>query len=159
ARGIEAGKVPLTSFVRNERWTVWRQLSELMPEEGSFDPRRTLEGATAVVPSTDDVVSISRPARADEKHADDVFAGASNVREALLLLLSAAVQQGDATVALVHEVGVASASIVCAHGKNMFKFLGSETSLLDAMVLEAASGSGSVASRDTESSGHTLLKR
>jgi hypothetical protein len=159
ARGIEAGKVPLTSFVRNERWTVWRQLSELMPRGGALDPKRTLRSAAAMVPSTDDVASSSRPARADEKRADDVFAGASDVREALLLLLSAAVQQGDATVALVHEVGIASASIVCAHGKNMFKFLGAATSLLDPMVLEAASGSGAIVSRDPEASGHVLLKR
>ena len=29
ARGIEAGKVPLDSFVRNEAWTVWRPLSDI----------------------------------------------------------------------------------------------------------------------------------
>ena len=29
ARGIETGKVPLDSFVRNEAWTVWRPLSDI----------------------------------------------------------------------------------------------------------------------------------
>lgn len=29
ARGIECGKVPLDSFVRNEAWTVWRPLSDI----------------------------------------------------------------------------------------------------------------------------------
>lgn len=29
ARGIESGKVPLDSFVRNEAWTVWRPLSDI----------------------------------------------------------------------------------------------------------------------------------
>lgn len=29
ARGIEAGRVPLECFVRNEAWTVWRPLSDV----------------------------------------------------------------------------------------------------------------------------------
>ncbi len=29
-RGIEAGKVPLDCYVRNEAWTVWRPLSDLV---------------------------------------------------------------------------------------------------------------------------------
>lgn len=29
ARGLEAGRVPLECFVRNEAWTVWRPLSDV----------------------------------------------------------------------------------------------------------------------------------
>ena len=29
ARGIEAGKVPMESFIRHETWRVWRPLSEI----------------------------------------------------------------------------------------------------------------------------------
>lgn len=29
-RGVEAGKVPLDSYVRNEAWTVWRPLSDVL---------------------------------------------------------------------------------------------------------------------------------
>ena len=29
ARGVEAGKVPLESFVRHEAWKVWRPLADL----------------------------------------------------------------------------------------------------------------------------------
>src|SRR5262245_9310378 len=29
ARGIEAGKVPLESFIRHEAWTVWKPLAEV----------------------------------------------------------------------------------------------------------------------------------
>lgn len=34
ARGVEAGRVPLDSFVRNERWKVWRPLTDFTEAEG-----------------------------------------------------------------------------------------------------------------------------
>jgi hypothetical protein len=36
ARGIEAGMVPLDSYVRNEAWTVWRPLSDIMLVSGTL---------------------------------------------------------------------------------------------------------------------------
>jgi hypothetical protein len=43
ARGIESGKVPLDSFVRNEAWTVWRPLSDIarvsVPRPGVEPPK------------------------------------------------------------------------------------------------------------------------
>jgi len=46
ARGIEAGKVPLDSFVRNEAWTVWRPLSDiaLVTARDPAAPARPLGG-------------------------------------------------------------------------------------------------------------------
>src|SRR5262249_7993301 len=41
-RGVEAGKVPLESFVRNETWKVWRPLVDLV-EGGSLDDEESAE--------------------------------------------------------------------------------------------------------------------
>jgi GYF domain 2 len=53
ARGIESGKVPLDSFVRNEAWTVWRPLSDIalvtVASSSSEEPRegpQTGDGGT-----------------------------------------------------------------------------------------------------------------
>jgi hypothetical protein len=57
ARGIESGKVPLDSFVRNEAWTVWRPLSDIAmvsmvaSTTGAEPPKSgaaMLDGGTAV---------------------------------------------------------------------------------------------------------------
>lgn len=60
-RGIEAGKIPVDSYIRHEAWKIWRPLSELcvqtevkpidplgtplptaMPSHAGFDPRETV---------------------------------------------------------------------------------------------------------------------
>src|SRR4051794_30605682 len=58
ARGIEAGKIPLGSFVRHEGWKVWRPLVEVVgklqpprdpsppaPPAVQFEPAASLEPA------------------------------------------------------------------------------------------------------------------
>lgn len=44
-RGIECGKVPLDTFVRNEAWTVWRPLSDIatVTVAGSTPPSGALD--------------------------------------------------------------------------------------------------------------------
>src|SRR3954451_16775340 len=49
ARGVEAGKVPVESFVRHEAWKVWRPLRELA--EITDDDGMPVVGR----PSTDDI--------------------------------------------------------------------------------------------------------
>ncbi|MGK4008139.1 DUF4339 domain-containing protein [Sorangium sp. So ce1036] len=49
ARGIECGRVPLDSFVRNEAWTVWCPLSDIamVTVAGSAPPAGPLDEASA----------------------------------------------------------------------------------------------------------------
>lgn len=83
-RGVEAGKIPVESYIRHELWKIWRPLSELcvteapptldptnspiMPvplpppsETGSFDPRRTTMKPAVATP---------RPALAEQAAAE-----------------------------------------------------------------------------------------
>lgn len=166
-RGIEAGKVPLESYVRHEGWKVWRPLTELV-SEGPFDPRRTSRDLKAMhmarfapppPPSTDDVSSPARPTRPEEMLPDDAFAGSAGLPEALLLLLSAAVQRGEASAALVHEVREGGAMVVCAHGGRLFDVLGEHTSYLDPVLVAAASGTAVVSEPAPGAAGRAMLER
>lgn len=136
ARGVEAGKVPLESFVRNETWKVWRPLSELAvivdDERGPVIPEPP--------PSTDDIADVGRPSTPDDFLPQDAVDGAANNRDALLLLLSAAVARGGAEGAIIHEVHDDGAIAICAHGPNMFDVLGMRTKLLDPALVAAAAG-------------------
>ena len=71
-RGIEAGKIPVESYIRHEAWKIWRPLSELCIQQetkpidplgtplpmavpsnvGSFDPRRTVMQPAMAPPPT-----------------------------------------------------------------------------------------------------------
>jgi hypothetical protein len=135
ARGVEAGKVPLGAFVRHEQWKVWRPLVELAVfEDGPGDDLRPRE-------PTDDV---SEPGRLSAPVDGAVDAGpdseASARRDALLLLLTAAVARGGADVAIVHEIDEEGAVAVCVHGASRWEALGVRTPLLDPAVAAAATG-------------------
>jgi hypothetical protein len=167
-RGIEAGKVPLESYVRHEGWKIWRPLTELVTEEEPFDPRRTSRDLKPVhmaglvplpPPSTDDVCSPARPTLPEEMQPDDAFAGSADLPEALLLLMSAAVHQVEATTALVHEVREDGAVVVCSHGERLFDVLGERTSYLDPVLIAAASGTAVVSEPAPGAAGRAMLER
>ena len=86
ARGVEAGKVPLESFVRHEAWKVWRplaDLAEITDEDGM--PLRVRSSLT------DDISAHGgRPTQPEDFHPSDAVAGAADRRDAMLLLLAAA---------------------------------------------------------------------
>lgn len=100
-RGIEAGKIPVESYIRHEMWKIWRPLSELciqqeqkpidplgtplpMPfpsDQGSFDPRETtMKPAMTPLPPPVVAPELELPAAAPEPV---VVNGAATPLEAL----------------------------------------------------------------------------
>jgi hypothetical protein len=155
ARGIEAGRVPLESFVRHEAWKVWRPLAEIAEVTTAAPP--PVMPAPPV--STDDITLPGRPVRPDEQTPADAVACAADLREAMLLLMTAAVQRVCADAAVVHRVDDGGAVAVCAHGPRMFQVLGERTRLLDPVVVAAAAGHVVVAEPAPGPAGDALLTR
>lgn len=149
ARGVEAGKVPLEAFVRHEAWKVWRPLSELA-EIVHEDAQRL---------STDDISDIGRPSTPDDGLPGDALEGAADRREALMLLMTAALVRGSADAAIVHEIDDARAIAACAHGPRMFDVLGMRTPLLDPMIVAAAAGATVVAEPAPGPAGRAMIAR
>jgi hypothetical protein len=152
ARGVQAGKVPLESFVRNEAWNVWRPLNEVVIAESEISDRPTL-------PAQDDVVLAGRPSRPEDFTPADAIAGAADRHDALLLLLSAVVSQFRADGAVIHEMRGNCALAVCAHGPNMFDVLGQKTKILDPAIVAAAAGSLVVAEPIPGPAGKAVAER
>lgn len=155
ARGVEAGKVPLESFVRHEAWKVWRplaDLAEITDEDGlPLQPRTSL---------TDDISAQgARPTLPEDFHPSDAVAGAAHRRDALLLLLAAAVARGHADVAMIHQVRDTGAEAVCAHGPAVFEALGMRTRLLDPALLAAAAGVTVIAEPTPGPAGQAMIAR
>jgi hypothetical protein len=162
ARGIEAGKVPLEgSFVRHEAWKVWRPLSELAVVTADGPPPSESSRPTCPVPapSTDDITSPGRPVLYEELTASDALAGAADLRDALLLLLAAAVQRASADAAILYEVRDEGPVVVCAHGPDMFDALGEEVRFLDPDVIAAAGGAAVVAEPTPGPAGKAIIER
>jgi hypothetical protein len=155
ARGIEAGRVPLESFVRHEAWKVWRPLSDIAVVTTS--PRSA--AVPEATPSTDDITSPGRPATLQDSTPSDALAGAADLHDALLLLMSAVVLRTSAEGAIIHRVDDDGAVAVCAHGPQMFQVLGERTRLLDPVVVAAAAGNTVVAEPTPGASGQALLTR
>ncbi len=149
-RGIEAGKVPLESFLRHEAWKVWRPLTELAVVSHEPPPPP---------PSTDDITQPGRPAVAADMIPADSLSGAADLEDALLLLLSAAVHKTSSDAAIVHEVRDEGAVAVCAHGPAMFDVLGERARLLDAAVVAAAAGNVVVAEPSPGPAGQAVVDR
>jgi hypothetical protein len=134
ARGVEAGKVPLGAFVRHEQWKVWIPLSELAVIEG--------DGGEARQPS-DDIADGSSMDTLDGTARDETGFGAPNLavqREALALLMTAAVARGAADAAIVHELDEDGAVAVCAHGPCRWEVIGCRLPLLDPAIVAASTG-------------------
>jgi hypothetical protein len=150
-RGVQAGKVPLESFVRHEGWNVWRPLHEVVISESDLADHPTLPN--------DDVVLAGRPSRPEDFTPADALAGAADRHDALLLLLAAVVSQFQADGAIIHEVREKGAVAVCAHGPNMFDVLGTKTKILDPAVVAAMSGSLVVAEPIPGPAGEAVAER
>jgi hypothetical protein len=131
ARGVEAGKVPIDAFVRHEQWKVWRPLSELAVfEDGdAHSPRPEL---------TDDISEAGRTPL--PIGGGDLSSDPGSRRDALLLLMTAAVSRGGADAAIVHEIDDDGAVAVCAHGSSRWEALGIRTPRLDPAVVAASTG-------------------
>jgi hypothetical protein len=154
ARGVEAGKVPVESFVRHEAWKVWRPLGELA--EITDDEGMPVVGR----PSTDDIsVGAGRPSMPQDFLPSNAVIGAVDRRDALLLLLAAAVARGHAEVAMIHELNNDGAVAVSAHGPQVFEALGMRTKLLDPALIAAASGMLVLAEPTPGPAGQAIIDR
>jgi hypothetical protein len=153
ARGIEAGKVPMESFVRHEAWRVWRPLSELVDTEGSAVRR------IPPPPSTDDITLPGRPLRPDDLTGGDGLLSAADIYDALLLLLGAAVRRVAAEAALILEVRDEHAIVMCAHGTRLRDVLGQRIWLNDPVLVAARAGHAVLAEPSPGPAGLALLQR
>jgi hypothetical protein len=172
ARGVEAGKVPISSFVRHEAWKVWRplcEIAEITTEEGgpAYDVGRISYelGRVSIEPglvSTEDVFAATRTAAPGESAPSlpsNAPAEATDRRDALLLLLAAAVSRGHAEVAMIHEVADDGAVAVCAHGPQVFEALGLRTRLLDPALIAAAAGAVVISEPSPGPAGQAIVER
>jgi hypothetical protein len=145
-RGLEAGKVPLESFVRNETWKVWRPIVELV--EGGVGDRApvvdelTDDGAArrSFPPPANSQEEMQSSLRGDDMSPDEAIAGATDPKEAMLLLMAAVVREIGAHAALVHEAKDGGAVVVCAHGGDLFEGLGGRVTMSDPAVVAAFGG-------------------
>jgi hypothetical protein len=148
ARGIAAGRVPREAFVRHASWGGWRGLADLVEQDPSFDPRRTLSPLRApkreparqtldsidVVPDADDLAELV------DDTSEDAFDRAADVPEALLMLMAAAVKRSEADAALIHGTLANGAMVVCSHGPRMFELLGDRLPGFDPVLTAAKKG-------------------
>lgn len=142
-RGVEAGKVPLESFVRNETWKVWRPLVELV-EGGSHDDEdgadEIAHARRSVPPAASSQEEMQSSLRGDDMSPDEAIAGATDAKEAMLLLMAAVVREIGAHAALVHAAKDGGAVVVCAHGGNLFEGLGDQVTMSDPAIVAAFAG-------------------
>lgn len=146
ARGVEAGKVPLDAFVRHEQWKVWRPLAELA----------VFEDGERVSEPTDDVTDPGRTSIPSDTTASDI----SNARrDALMILMTAAVARGAADAAIVHEIDEEGTVAVCAHGRSRWEALGVRTPLRDPAVVAVSEGATVVVAPEPDAAGTSILGR
>lgn len=162
ARGVEAGKVPLGSYVRHEAWRVWRPLTELAVvsvDSAAPTPPYHPRPPETMPARMDDVTLPGRPVFPDEVMPSDALAGAADLDDALLLMLNAAVLRTHADVALVHVVRQGGAAVLYAHGPFARCVIGEATSLLDPVMAAASEGHTVVAEPSPGPAGSALLDR
>jgi hypothetical protein len=97
----------------------------------------------------------SRPTSVEES----AWRAASDLPEALLLLLADAVKQCNADVALLHDVRPDAAVVVCSHGPRMFESIGSKTLLSDPAITAARQGQTIVAEPGSAAVGRAIRGR
>ena len=147
-RGIAAGRVPPDAFVRHASWGSWRGLADLVEQEPLFDPRRTLtplraprkEPARETLDSIDLVEEVDDRVEPADETSEDAFARATDLSEALLILMAAAVKECEAEAALVHGVLPSGSVVVCSHGPRMFEVLGNKLPAFDPVLATAKKG-------------------
>ncbi len=160
-RGVGAGKVPLESFIRNETWKVWRPLVELV-EGGSNDDDDSDEIANArrsVPPAAASQEEMQSSLRGDDMSPDEAIAGATDAKEAMLLLMSAVVREIEAHAALVHAAKDGGAVVVCAHGGDLFEGLGDQVSMSDPAIVAAFAGNIIIAEPVAGPAGAVIRRR
>lgn len=67
-RGIEAGRVPLDSFIRHEAWKVWRPLADFAESSGVGEP--TVSGLSTLLDEDDIEVLSDSEVVAEERSSD-----------------------------------------------------------------------------------------
>jgi hypothetical protein len=177
ARGVEAGKVPISSFVRHEAWKVWRplcEIAEITTEDGapaydlgraSYEPgRMSVELISSELEdvATDDVFAAAWtavPREAARSCSSNASSEATDRSDALLLLLAAAVSRGHAEVVMIHQVEDDGAVAVCAYGPQLFEALGLRTRLLDPALLAAAAGTIVISEPSPGPAGQAIIER
>ncbi len=155
ARGVEAGKVPLEScFVRHESWKIWRGLSDLAADAPAAD----LEDESGVFSRSlrEDALAQGAPTVVG---AEVALADAADLQDALLRLLSTAVERCGADGAILHRVEGDAAIAVSAHGPAMFEVVGARTSLIDPVVMAAAAGLTVIAEPTPGPAGAAMIGR
>lgn len=100
----------------------------------------------------------SQPLIQDSETGDELQ-GATDLSEALLLLLNGLVRRTRSQVAILHRMADDGANAICAHGPNMVDFLGARTRLLDPAVVAAAGGHVVIAEPVAGSSGEATMQR
>lgn len=170
ARGIEAGRVPLESFVRHEAWKVWRPLAEIALVTGADDEPASdapdsaalsgeAEADAAGEPPTDDVASPGRPARLDEQSAADALAGSADLRNALGLAASEIARRVSAEALLVYALRGDEVVLLCAEGPAGDAGAVAPPRLLDPALVAAAAGCSVVAEPSPGPAGRAVLDR
>jgi len=162
ARGVEAGKVPAASFVRHESWKVWRPLSDLAEIISDDEPEHEtlkLYKSDMDRPSMEEIAMTGRPSSHGDSVPPTAEDNANERRDALLMLMTAAVARAHAEVAIVHEATDDGAIAVSAHGPQMFEALGLRTKLLDPALLAAAAGALVVAEPTPGPAGQAMIAR
>ena len=147
-RGITAGKVPREAFVRHASWGTWRGLADLAEQDPTFDPRRTLsplrppkrEPARQTLDSIDVVEDADDMIEASGETSGDAFDRASDLPEALLMFMAAAVKCSEADAALMYGTLANGATVVCSHGPRMFELLGDRVLGFDPVLVAAKKG-------------------
>jgi hypothetical protein len=89
----------------------------------------------------------------------DELEGATDLADALHLLLDSLVRHVRAEAALLHRMADDGATVVCAHGPNMVSILGTRVRLLDPTLVAAAGGNVVVAEPAPGPAGDVLLAR
>lgn len=125
--------------------------------------RLTKPSATDDIPSSTggkEAWGSARAAESSDSLADDDLRGAADLSDAMLLLLGAAVRRTKSEVALLHRVGFAGATVVCAHGFSVESTpLGRETTFVDPIFVAAASGMLVLAEPAPGSAGMAMARR
>lgn len=145
-----AGSRPLGSSTTGSRPIGARPISSGL---------RARPGSGSSLLFTDDIASAARPAESADRLDGDELAGATDLREALLLFLGAVVRRLDADGALLHRVDDVGAVVACAHGRAAADALGSRTRLTDPSFIAASSGHPIIAEPEPGPGGSVLRTR
>ena len=162
-RGLDAGRIPVDSFVRHSSWKVWRKLRDiegLSKEQREKKVAELAEVSAAVEARASDPRNEAPPpppAEELEGPANDatppslqppsidpetVFASAEDLEQAFLLALSTSVTAASAHIGLIHVVRPDLKTTACsfAQGHGVEALLGERMAENDPALLAAQAG-------------------